>query len=41
MAKELKEKEFTINSQNIEQAIEIIVTLISEINLKKKVFSKT
>ena len=34
--KELKKKAFRINSQNIEQAIGILMTFISEIKLQKE-----
>ena len=34
--KELKKEAFKINSQNIEQAIRILVTFISEIKLQKE-----
>ena len=37
---ELENKAFTINSQHIEQPVEIIVTLISEINFKKMHLAK-
>ena len=38
--KELKKKAFTINSQNLKQAIGIQVTFILETKLKKIFFSK-
>ena len=36
--KELKKKAFRVNSQNIEQAIKILVIFILEINLQKERF---
>ena len=38
--KELKKKEFTIKSQNINQAIGIQLTMVLEINLQKYIFNK-